>query len=54
MKYETPQLSALMPAINAIESVIGDPKGSQYHDMDAALLPEQVFNEASSGYRDWE
>jgi hypothetical protein len=54
MKYETPKLSALMPAINAIESAIGNPKGSQYHDLDAALLPEHVFNEASGAYRDWE
>ncbi len=44
MKYETPELTALTPAINAIQTVAK----AQPHGTDS------FANEASSAYADWE
>jgi hypothetical protein len=47
MRYETPELTALTPAINAIESVAKS---------QVATPHDSIFdsNEASSSYVDWE
>jgi hypothetical protein len=47
MKYETPELTALTPAIDAIQ-VTGSTKG--LHVIDSP----QSQNDASSAYADWE
>jgi hypothetical protein len=53
MKYEAPKLTALMPAINAIESSPSFPKGSIYTFTDS--LPPHDNNESDvSAYQDWE
>ncbi|MHB8217784.1 MAG: hypothetical protein ACYDDS_17055 [Candidatus Sulfotelmatobacter sp.] len=44
MKYETPQLTALTPAIDAIQT-----GGKTKHNQDG---PE--FNDTNSAYEDWE
>ena len=52
MKYETPRLTALMPAINAIESLPGYPKGNFIY---AETIGPIVHNESDiPGYEDWE
>lgn len=55
MKYETPKLSTLMPAINAIELVPGDQKGP-FTDQDAVTQDPILYNESShaGAYLDWE
>jgi len=45
MKYETPELTALTPAINAIQAT----KVNQIHPLDS-----QSKNELGVGYEDWE
>ena len=45
MKYETPELTALAPAIDAIQ------KGSKLH---ARYRDVPGLNEPISGYADWE
>jgi hypothetical protein len=48
MKYETPELTALMPAINAVQSGGGSKSTSQpYSD-------SSPTNEQFQGYVDWE
>ena len=50
MKYETPELTALTPAINAIQTPstkIGNP----YPD---TSQPEVLPDESTAGYQDWE
>ena len=49
MKYETPELTALTPALNAIQS--GD-KLTVTHILDSPLTGE--VNEATGAYADWE
>jgi hypothetical protein len=52
MKYETPQLTALMPAINAVQSTDGHSKST---DTDILDTMTEVRNDLSSpGYLDWE
>jgi hypothetical protein len=48
MKYETPEMTVLMPAIKAIQSDGGLPKGPHG--------PPESFdlNESVSAYTDWE
>jgi hypothetical protein len=46
MKYETPELTALTPAINAIQ---GKPGTSAY---DSSTM--QTFHESTGAYADWE
>ena len=46
MKYETPELTALTPAINAIQE--GGPSKTSYPSTDN-ILPEDV-----AAYTDWE
>jgi|HubBroStandDraft_4_1064222.scaffolds.fasta_scaffold513602_2 hypothetical protein len=48
MKYETPELTALTPAINAIQSVHPEtkPNGTQSDNL--------VDNEINGAYADWE
>ncbi len=48
MKYKTPELTALTPAINAIQS----PKTMPPAAYDA--LQPTAFNESIGGYADWE
>jgi hypothetical protein len=48
MKYQTPELTALTPAINAIQSV-APAKGIP--GTEDAIFPHE---EAVSGYADWE
>ena len=50
MKYETPELSALTPAINAIQSTSGVSKTGSQQD---AQHPSQS-NDATGAYADWE
>ncbi len=45
MKYETPELTALMPAVNAIQSI----KSS-----DPTPLDGSNQNEVAGAYEDWE
>jgi len=45
MKYETPELTALTPAINAIQAV----KVNQIHPLESS-----GNNEVVVGYEDWE
>jgi hypothetical protein len=50
MKYETPELTALTPAINAIQDTPGVSKPrNKYMDNLTSL-----HNDSSSGYEDWE
>jgi hypothetical protein len=51
MKYETPRMSALMPAINAVQTSPGMPKG---HYTYQEYIDPIVLNEASASYQDWE
>jgi hypothetical protein len=47
MKYETPELTALTPAINAIQSITN--KTPEFpHDS------EPLVNDAVAAYQDWE
>ena len=50
MKYETPELTALMPAINAIQSSL--------QTKDGGLHPDTVITggvgESTGAYADWE
>ena len=48
MKYETPKLTALTPAINAIQS---DTTPKPSHTPGDSSLPS---NEGSGAYEDWE
>ncbi len=48
MKYENPELTALTPAINAIQGT-GPNKGSTTQPLDS-----QFQNESTNGYADWE
>jgi len=49
MKYETPELTALTPAIEAIQNLGG-------HNKDHSILQfdGKMSNEATIGYADWE
>ncbi|MGB7152320.1 MAG: hypothetical protein WBD45_24390 [Terriglobales bacterium] len=48
MKYETPEMTALTPAINAIESLVGK-------DLMTGILDSQNHpNETTGVYADWE
>jgi hypothetical protein len=51
MKYETPELTALTPAINAIQIT-----GASSKQLNPAFPDSvsQVHNDASFGYADWE
>jgi hypothetical protein len=51
MKYETPELTALTPAINAIQTTDISLKSSS-HKVDSQ--PGTGQNDASSAYADWE
>ena len=52
MKYETPELTPLMPAINAIQTE-GFPKSDPTHyDAPLDLIP--TSKEAPGAYADWE
>lgn len=51
MKYATPKLSALMPAINAVQTSLGMPKGQYTYQ---EVVDPIVYNEASASYQDWE
>ncbi|MGD0466834.1 MAG: hypothetical protein ABSA54_00515 [Terriglobales bacterium] len=46
MKYETPELTALTPAINTIQATSSKP---QHYAVDGT-----VDNEGIPGYQDWE
>jgi hypothetical protein len=46
MKYETPELTALTPAINAIQGPTADKIAPVFHDGD--------LNEGVGAYQDWE
>ena len=50
MKHESPQLTALTPAINAIQSSPGTNKDCCYI-LDAMTI---TFNDCVSAYADWE
>ena len=50
MKYETPELTALTPAINAIQSSTP----SKLQQIQADSPDPSVFNEHSAAYADWE
>lgn len=50
MKYETPELTALTPAINAIQTDTGGPPKTQGLFSDGGVL----YQESISGYTDWE
>jgi hypothetical protein len=50
MKYETPELTALTPAINAIQSSIPAKLAQQFGDSPNP----SVRNEHSGAYEDWE
>jgi hypothetical protein len=52
MKYEIPRLTVLMPAINAVQSTVGSPKGPQFSYVE--VLDPILFNEALDSYQDWE
>jgi len=47
MKYEAPQLSVLMSAINAIQNT--DPQNKASHTIDSSVL-----DVATAAYADWE
>jgi hypothetical protein len=47
MKYETPELTALMPAINAIQAIKGFP-------VDPQDAPRELSEHAGGAYQDWE
>jgi hypothetical protein len=49
MKYETPELTALTPAINAIQGL-----GIKNEHVMVTDGSTSYFNEASPGYQDWE
>ncbi len=51
MKYETPELTALTPAINAIHSTPGISKGLN-SQADSQTSP--TVNDVFSAYADWE
>ena len=51
MKYETPEITALMPAINAVQTSPGMPKG---HYTYQEYIDPIVLSEASGSYQDWE
>ena len=51
MKYETPKLSELMPAINAVQTGPGLSKDVQNGQPDYIT---GVHDEATGGYQDWE
>ncbi len=51
MKYETPELTALMPAINAIQSTGG---GKRHNAPVLESSNPTALNEAFSAYADWE
>jgi hypothetical protein len=50
MKYETPQLTALMPAINAVQST-SPPSKAEPGQIDSQT---GVYNDAVPSYTDWE
>ena len=51
MKYETPELTALTPAVNAIQQ-LGSKKIIRLGDNQT--VSAQGFNEHTAGYADWE
>jgi hypothetical protein len=51
MKYETPELTALTPAINAIQSSQAN-KGP--HELNADQVITGGENESTGAYADWE
>jgi hypothetical protein len=52
MKYESPQLMALMPAINAVQSTYPTTKSDITMVQDALNPPE--LNDTVGSYADWE
>jgi hypothetical protein len=50
MKYETPQLTALMPAINAVQSTMPSSKGPS-SQVDSFT---DEYTDAVPSYTDWE
>jgi hypothetical protein len=50
MKYETPQLTALMPAINAVQTI---PVSKAEPGPQDSLMPTE-FNDNLASYTDWE
>ena len=50
MKYETPQMTALTPAVNAIQETSAKalPQGIDYFE------PSDVLHEVIGAYTDWE
>jgi len=51
MKYETPELTALTPAINVIQSASGPGLKVPHFHYDGN---PGTLNESASGYMDWE
>jgi len=49
MKYETPKMTALTPAINAIQTPVQDKTGEPYLDGSTGF-----YNDSISAYADWE
>ena len=47
MKYETPELTALVPAINAVQATSSKALTNQYRD-------SSFSNETDQAYADWE
>ena len=47
MKYETPELTALAPAINAIQAVKQEPPDIEDH-------PTLMTESSTGAYQDWE
>jgi hypothetical protein len=47
MKYETPELTALAPAINAIQATKGFP-------VDTQDAPRELTESTGGAYQDWE
>jgi hypothetical protein len=54
MKYETPELAAPMPAINAIQSGPFILKTNLVTSIDCIFVMPGVNNEVFSTYADWE
>ena len=54
MKYETPEMTTLTPAINAIQTMPGYAKGT-FTNLDVSTPQPEARNENDiPGYKDWE
>jgi hypothetical protein len=54
MKYESPQVTTLTPAINAIQTAAGSSKmnGSNFDSLDPTT--GNPYNEVIGAYQDWD